>query len=87
MGGASTEIDASSTEIVIEAAHFDPPTIARSARRHKLPSEASRRFARGVDTALQEAAAERAATLLAELGGATVDPGRTVVSAAARSRS
>ena len=33
MGGASTEIDDNSTEIVIEAAHFDPPTIARSARR------------------------------------------------------
>jgi phenylalanyl-tRNA synthetase beta chain len=80
MGGASTEIDASSTELVLEAAHFDPQSIARSARRHKLPSEASRRFARGVDTALQEAAAERAATLLAALGGATIDAGRTVVS-------
>ncbi len=79
MGGASTEIDASSTEIVIEAAHFDPPTIARSARRHKLPSEASRRFARGVDSALQEAAAERAVTLLADLGGAVIEAGRTVV--------
>ena len=78
-GWASTEIDDNSTEIVIEAAHFDPPTIARSARRHKLPSEASRRFARGVDTALQEAAAERAVTLLAELGGAVVEPGRTVI--------
>ncbi len=79
MGGASTEIDAASSDIVIEAAHFDPPTIARTARRHKLLSEASRRFARGVDTALQEAAAERAVGLLAELGGAVVDVGRTVV--------
>ncbi|MCZ3389132.1 MAG: phenylalanine--tRNA ligase subunit beta [Actinomycetia bacterium] len=79
MGGASTEIDQDSTEIVIEAAHFDPPTIARSARRHKLPSEASRRFARGVDDALQEAAAERAVTLLADLGGAAIVAGRTVV--------
>ena len=79
MGGASTEIDASSADILIEAAHFDPATISRSARRHKLPSEASRRFARGVDTALQEAAAERAAELLVELGSATIDPGRTVV--------
>ncbi|HUV49265.1 MAG TPA: phenylalanine--tRNA ligase subunit beta [Actinomycetes bacterium] len=79
MGGASTEIDGDSTDIVIEAAHFDASAIARSARRHKLPSEASRRFARGVDPALQEAAAERAASLLAELGGATIDAGRTVV--------
>ncbi len=79
MGGSSTEIDRDSTDIVIEAAHFDASTIARSARRHKLPSEASRRFARGVDPTLQEAAAERAASLLSELGGASVDPGRTVV--------
>ncbi|MEO8106958.1 MAG: phenylalanine--tRNA ligase subunit beta [Actinomycetes bacterium] len=79
MGGASTEIDGSSTDIVIEAAHFDPPTIARSARRHKLLSEASRRFARGVDSAVQESAAERAIVLLAVLGGALIDPGRTVV--------
>ncbi|HEX5018141.1 MAG TPA: phenylalanine--tRNA ligase subunit beta, partial [Actinomycetes bacterium] len=79
MGGATTEIHAGSTDIVIESAHFDPSTIAQGARRHKLPSEASRRFARGVDTALQEPAAERAAQLLAELGGATVEPGRTVV--------
>jgi phenylalanyl-tRNA synthetase beta chain len=79
MGGASTEIDGGSTDIVLEAAHFDPASISRSARRHKLPSEASRRFARGVDTELQAAAAERAASLLAELGGAVVSPGRTVV--------
>ncbi len=79
MGGASTEIDRESTDIVIEAAHFDASTIARSARRHKLPSEASRRFARGVDPVLQEVAAERAVSLLAELGEASIDPGRTVV--------
>ena len=35
--------------MLIEAAHFDPASIARTARRHKLPSEASRRFERGVD--------------------------------------
>ncbi len=81
MGGASTEIHAASTDVVIESAHFDPASISRSARRHRLPSEASRRFARGVDPALQEAAAERAAQLLAELGGASVQPGRTVVGA------
>ena len=81
MGGASTEIHAGSRNIVLEAAHFDPAAISWAARRHKLPSEASRRFARGVDTALQEAAAERAALLLVELGGATLEPGRTVVGA------
>lgn len=79
MGGASTEINATTTDIVIEAAHFDADTISRGARRHRLPSEASRRFARGVDTRLQEIAAERAVQLLAELGAAVVGPGRTVV--------
>ena len=79
MGGASTEIDAASTDIVIESAHFDADTISRSSRRHRLASEASRRFARGVDTQLQEVAAERAVNLLAELGGARVLGGRTVV--------
>ncbi|HVQ19324.1 MAG TPA: phenylalanine--tRNA ligase subunit beta, partial [Actinomycetes bacterium] len=79
MGGASTEIHADTSDIVIEAAHFDPAVISYSARRHKLPSEASRRFARGVDTKLQENAAERAVQLLMELGSAIVAPGRTVV--------
>ena len=71
MGGASTEVSGSTTDLVIEAAHFAPVSIARSARRHRLPSEASRRFERGVDTALAPAAAEAAVRLLVELGGAT----------------
>ncbi|HCA85137.1 MAG TPA: phenylalanine--tRNA ligase subunit beta, partial [Streptomyces sp.] len=60
MGGANTEIAdtgtdgetgavTGTTDVVIEAAHFDPVAIARTARRHKLSSEASRRFERGVD--------------------------------------
>ena len=64
MGGASTEIPAGGTDpidVLIEAAHFDPATIARGARRHKLPSEASRRFERTVDPQLPPVAAERAA--------------------------
>ena len=79
MGGASTEINASTTDIVIEAAHFDPAAISFAARRHKLQSEASKRFARDVDRGLQEAGADRAVQLLAELGGATVLPGRTTI--------
>ena len=49
MGGATTEISDSTTDVLIEAANFDPVSIARTARRHKLPSEASKRFERGVD--------------------------------------
>jgi phenylalanyl-tRNA synthetase beta chain len=71
MGGLETEIGADSADLVIEAAHFLPVPIARMARRHKLPSEASRRFERGVDPALGPVASARAVALLTELGGAT----------------
>jgi phenylalanyl-tRNA synthetase beta chain len=74
MGGATTEISVATTDLVIEAAHFDPATIARAARRHKLPSEASRRFERGVDRELPPVAAMRVAKLLVELGGGVVGP-------------
>ncbi|HEX8510699.1 MAG TPA: phenylalanine--tRNA ligase subunit beta [Propionibacteriaceae bacterium] len=70
MGGASTELSASSSTVVIEAAHFDAMTIARTSRRHKLSSEASRRFERGVDPAAGYAAAHRVASMLVELAGA-----------------
>jgi phenylalanyl-tRNA synthetase beta chain len=72
MGGLETEIGESSTEIVLEAAHFLPVPIARQSRRHKLASEASRRFERGVDPTLGPVASARAAALLAEHGGATL---------------
>ena len=73
MGGATTEIDDASTDVLIEAATFDPVTIARTARRHKLPSEASKRFARGVDPLVSRAAAQRVVDLLVELGGGAAD--------------
>ena len=75
MGGASTEIgeagEGGTIDVLLEAAHFDPAVIARAARRHKLPSEASRRFERAVDPQLPPVAAERAAQLLVEHGGGT----------------
>lgn len=70
MGGARTEITAATRRVVLESAHFDAASVARTARRLRLPSEASRRFERGVDPALAPAAAAAAAALLAELGGA-----------------
>jgi phenylalanyl-tRNA synthetase beta chain len=79
MGGASTEISGSTTEVVIEAAHFHPIVIARSSRRHKLSSEASRRFEREVDPQLPRYAAQRVADLLAELAGGTILPDETVI--------
>jgi phenylalanyl-tRNA synthetase beta chain len=77
MGGEATEISGTTTDVVIEAANFDPVSIGRTARRHKLPSEASRRFERGVDPAVARAAAQRAVDLLVELAGGTADPGQT----------
>jgi phenylalanyl-tRNA synthetase beta chain len=79
MGGASTEIHAGSSAVAIESAHFDPIAIAYTARRHKLMSEASRRFERGVDDALAPAAAEAAVALLTEFGGAKADTAVTDV--------
>lgn len=69
MGGASTEVSETTTRVLLEAAIFDPISIARSARRHKLPSEASRRFERGVDWQISPYAAARAAQLLQQLAG------------------
>lgn len=77
MGGASTEVTDSTTRILIEAARFDEVSVARTARRHKLISEASKRFERGVDPQVQAAAAQRAVELLVELAGAQAEPGVT----------
>ncbi|GAA5140116.1 phenylalanine--tRNA ligase subunit beta [Pseudonocardia adelaidensis] len=97
MGGASTEIATAGgrsdgtvpgedgrIDVLIEAAHFQQAVIARAARRHKLPSEASKRFERVVDPQLPPVAAERAAQLLVEHGGGTLAAGRTDAGAAPR---
>jgi len=78
MGGAATEIGPETTDVVLEAAHWQPATISRGIRRHKLPSEASKRFERGVDPLVAGPALARACALLASLGGADVDRGVTV---------
>jgi phenylalanyl-tRNA synthetase beta chain len=79
MGGAETEVRDSTADVLLEAATFDSRSIARTARRHKLPSEASRRFERVVDPALPSAAAEMAAQLLQRYGDGSIHPGRTDV--------
>ncbi|MDX6217840.1 MAG: phenylalanyl-tRNA synthetase beta chain, partial [Frankiales bacterium] len=74
MGGASTEISGSTTDVLVEAAHFAPSSVTLTARRHRLPSEASKRFERGVDSSLPAVAADLAVQLLVELGGGTAGP-------------
>src|SRR3712207_1546383 len=66
MGGASTEIGEGTSAVLLEAAHWEPTGVARTARRHRLPSEAAKRFERGVDPEMTVAALARAAALLAE---------------------
>ncbi|MGG7464349.1 phenylalanine--tRNA ligase subunit beta [Plantibacter sp. YIM 135347] len=73
MGGQTTEIGAETRNVLIEAANFDSVSIARTARRHKLPSEASKRFERGVDPQVAVAAAGRVTQLLVDLAGGTPD--------------
>ncbi|SPT53967.1 Phenylalanine--tRNA ligase beta subunit [Actinomyces bovis] len=73
-GGAETEVDEHTTDVLIEAAHFDAVSVARSARRHKLPTESSKRNERGVDTQIAPVAAQRAVDLLVEYGGGTAEP-------------
>jgi phenylalanyl-tRNA synthetase beta chain len=64
MGGLSSEITETTTEIALEAVHFCEVCIAKNSRRHKLSSEASRRLERSVDPSLAEFASARFVQLL-----------------------
>ncbi len=66
MGGLSSEITETTTEIALEAVRFDPTCVAKNSRRHKLSSEASRRLERSVDPSLAELASARFVQLLIE---------------------
>jgi phenylalanyl-tRNA synthetase beta chain len=74
MGGGPTEISAATTRILVESAHFEPSTVTRTARRHRLPSEASKRYERGVDPSLALVGATTAVRMMIELGGAEAGP-------------
>ncbi|MEV0880094.1 phenylalanine--tRNA ligase subunit beta [Micromonospora echinofusca] len=74
MGGETSEVVAGTTNVLFEAAHWDPVMVGRTARRHKLFSEAAKRWERGVDPALPLVAIARAVGLLTEhAGGAAGD--------------
>lgn len=79
MGGTQSEISDETTDVYFEAAIWDPITVARTSRRHKLSSEASRRFERGVDPAIVEAALDYACALLVQIAGGTIESGRTLI--------
>ncbi len=69
MGGAASEVSESTTNVLVECAAWDPPTIMAMSRRHGLRSEASSRFERGVDPNLPPLAADRMAELIALVAG------------------
>ena len=71
MGGEETEVDDRTTNIVLEAALFDPVDIRRSSRAQGMRSEASTRYERGVNQVELESACKRAIALLQELAGGT----------------
>ena len=71
MGGEETEVDDNTTNIVLEAALFDPVAIRRSSRAQGMRSEASTRYERGVNQVELESACKRAIALLQELAGGT----------------
>jgi len=78
MGGLATEVSPSSTDLVIEAAHFSARGTARMSRRHRLFSQASARFERGVDYELPLRASAKAVAMLAGLGGGSAVRGYTL---------
>ncbi|GAA4589432.1 phenylalanyl-tRNA synthetase beta chain [Actinoplanes octamycinicus] len=73
MGGETSEWQQGTVDVLLEAAHWDPVMVGRTARRHKLFSEAAKRWERGVDPQLTLAALEKAVAILTEHAGGTVD--------------
>ncbi len=72
MGGAESEIDFSSRNILLESACFDPISIRRTAKALGLRTEASYRFERGADPEMAELASRRAAELIKQTGGGEI---------------
>jgi len=75
MGGLESEVTDETVDILIESAHFDNINNRRTALRYNLPSEAAKRFTKGVDPSGCILAADRAAQLMAQLAGGTVVAG------------
>ncbi|MCT4624614.1 MAG: phenylalanine--tRNA ligase subunit beta, partial [Schleiferiaceae bacterium] len=72
LGGASSGVGSTTTEVFLEAAWFNPVSVRKTARRHGLNTDASFRYERGVDPDMTEYALKRAAMLIKELGGGEI---------------
>ncbi|MCX6471772.1 MAG: phenylalanine--tRNA ligase subunit beta [Corynebacteriales bacterium] len=79
MGGAESEISTDTVDVILEAANFDPVSAFRTGRRHRLSSEAGKRFERTVDPQITAIALARATALIVEIAGGRPDPGHTDV--------
>jgi phenylalanyl-tRNA synthetase beta chain len=74
MGAGTTEVRDTTTDLMLEAAVWDPAAVSRTQRRLHLTSESGRRYERTVDPAVSISALDRAATLLADIAGGTIEP-------------
>ena len=75
MGGATSEVSDTTTEVIVESAIFDPVSIRRTAQRLALRSEASSRFEKGQELRLARLGADRAAQLVRAWAGGEILPG------------
>jgi phenylalanyl-tRNA synthetase beta chain len=73
MGGETSDWQEGTVDVLLEAAHWDPVMVGRTARRHKLFSEAAKRWERGVDPSLPLAALRKAVDILVTHAGGTAD--------------
>lgn len=83
MGGSSSEVSAETTDILLEAAHFNPAVIRKAARKLQLSSDSSYRFERGIDPLGVEIAAEAAVQMILEVAGGKLEGGAIVAGAPA----
>jgi phenylalanyl-tRNA synthetase beta chain len=74
MGAGTTEMGDDSTDVLLEAAVWDPAAVSRTQRRLHMTSESGRRYERSVDPAISVAALDRASALLADIAGGTIEP-------------
>ena len=86
MGGLDTEVGPETTEVLIEAAEFDPATVRAGSRLLRKTTEASLRFGRGVDGEAIAGVLERAARLIVEVAGGELTGSASVLRASAPAR-
>ncbi|RHB51774.1 phenylalanine--tRNA ligase subunit beta [Exiguobacterium sp. AM39-5BH] len=72
MGGANTEVDATTSSIILESAYFAPASVRKTSRTLGLRSDSSARFEKGVDPERLQLALDRAAELIVEVSGGTI---------------